>query len=66
MNRSQVETYRQTTYEDVIRFEINLLLPNASKPTSLDGHVALDLKTTPKARPPTTVRVTESRSEKVK
>ncbi len=49
-----------------MRYEINLGLPEAREPTSLDGHMELDPETSLNSLPPTVVRETESRSEKEK
>lgn len=66
MRPSQVQTHLYATYQHVMRYEINLGMPEACEPTSLDGHMELDPATSLNTLLPAVVKETESRSGKVK
>ena len=59
-----MQSHLYTTDQHVMRYEINLGLPEACETKPFDGHMELDPETSLNILPPTAVRETESRSEK--
>lgn len=66
MRASPLQAHLHTADQHITRYEINLGLPEARGPTSLDGQMELDPSTSPSALPPTVARETGSRSESAK
>lgn len=56
MRQSWLQTNFYATDQHVMRYEINLGLPEACEPTSFDGHVELDPATSLNTLPATVVR----------